>query len=88
MFVIVPIISCPILRPAKAQRDKEMLGVRCNISYIPLDIVIATSITAPNDPISTEAKNISLGGALKTHCFIFNTSTIGELNNNLSDTNT
>ena len=46
-----------------------MLGVRCNISYIPLDIVIATSITAPNDPISTEAKNISLGGGVKNSLF-------------------
>lgn len=69
MLVMVPIISWPMFRPASAQRFIEMCGVRCKISCMPLAIVIATSIIAPNEPINTEARKISFGGNDKNSSF-------------------
>ena len=54
-----------MLRPANAQRVISMLGLRRKISYIPLAIVIATSITAPSEPTITDARKIVLGGNVK-----------------------
>ena len=58
-------MSCPMLRPASAQRLILISGVRRRISAIPLAIVIATSMTAPSEPIMTEAKNTSFGGKVR-----------------------
>ena len=65
MFVMVPIISCPIFRPTNAHLVMLISGVRRKISCMPLAIVMATSITAPREPIRTEERNTSLGGKVK-----------------------
>src|SRR5699024_1298651 len=65
MLVIVPIISLPILIPDCFNRFIDIVGCCAFISYNELVSVMATSITAPKEPIKMEAKNICVGWIVK-----------------------
>src|SRR5699024_10718520 len=65
IFVIVPIISLPMSFADFLSAFIEILLSFSYSSKIEADIVIATSITAPNDPTKTPAINTNLYGRLK-----------------------
>src|SRR5699024_2593128 len=65
IFVIVPIISLPMSFADFLSAFIEILLSFSYSSKIEADIVIATSITAPNEPTKTPAINTNLYGRVK-----------------------